>query len=57
MARWTQFAADPTTGRLGYASHRNWREQLADLLDIIAIPTLLHIVGRQADDGSIFVNT
>ena len=34
--------------------HRNWREQLADLLDVIAIPTLLHIVGRQADSGSIF---
>ena len=29
--------------------YRNWREQLADLLDIIAIPTLLHIVGRQAN--------
>ena len=44
-------AALPGVGRRG---DRNWREQLADLLDVIAIPTLLHIVGRQADGGSIF---
>ena len=34
--------------------YRNWREQLVDLMDVIAMPTLLHIVGRQADDGSVF---